>query len=212
NYVICHNSSLEMLAIKELSNFFANEIQGPKMKQLFVNSIVSEFASCARYFPNLQRLHIERYDRSPFDDEFYVGPVLEKLEILEICFYLDLYGELEHYHGFSLADHCPRLKSAFHYIQTDQDFHVNSGSKSFLRDLVLQLYSRKVTEKSTEYMISTVDVIIVQYHFTTKNGLKYKKWPQLSAKRVRIGRGFDFMKYCFLRNHNRLPILLDPDQ
>ncbi|XP_015789544.1 uncharacterized protein LOC107366424 [Tetranychus urticae] len=137
--VICHNSSLEMLAIKELSNFFANEIQGPKMKQLFVNSIVSEFASCARYFPNLQRLHIERYDRSPFDDEFYVGPVLEKLEILEICFYLDLYGELEHYHGFSLADHCPRLKSAFHYIQTDQDFHVNSGSKSFLRDLVLQL-------------------------------------------------------------------------
>ncbi|XP_015784544.1 uncharacterized protein LOC107362060 [Tetranychus urticae] len=264
--VTCHNPSLEMLAIKQLSDFFANEIQGPIMKQLFVTSCsVSEFASYAKYFPNLKRLHIQKYGSFLFDDEFYAGPVLEKLEILEICFHLEQNGQLDHYHGFSLADHCPALKSAFHYIQTDREFFVNSGIKNhFLQDLVLQFhehqnwsvlrrilskypnlkhlairgnsdisdknipellellpcitlidirYSLKVTEKSTEY----IDRYCrrrnrsISFYYQKRPKIT-KKWPHLSTKSVRIGRGFDFMKYCFLRHYDDLPLLLDPDE
>uniref|UniRef100_A0A158P4R8 Uncharacterized protein n=1 Tax=Tetranychus urticae TaxID=32264 RepID=A0A158P4R8_TETUR len=39
-----------------------------------------------------------------------------------------------------------------------------------------------------------------------------KKWPHLSTKHICIGRGFDFMKYCFLKDHENLPYLLDPNE
>ncbi|XP_015784545.1 uncharacterized protein LOC107362061 [Tetranychus urticae] len=266
--VTCHNPSLEMLSISHFCSFFANEIQGPTLKQLYVECLVSDFASYAKYFPNLKRLHIQKYGSfmtDAFADRRYTGPVLEKLEILEIIFYLDQHGMLDNYHGFSLADHCPALKSAFHYIQTDEEFFVNSGIKNhFLQDLVLQFnepqgwpvlrrilskypnlkhlairgnpgisdenipellellpriilidirYSPKVTEKSTEY----IDWYCRRHNrsisfYYQKRPLITKKWPHLSTKRVRIGRGFDFMKYCFLRNYNELPFLLDPDE
>ncbi|XP_025016496.1 uncharacterized protein LOC112538797 isoform X2 [Tetranychus urticae] len=100
--VTFHNPSLEMLVISHICSFFANEIQGPIMKQLNIGSCnVSDFARCAKYFPNLKRLHIEEYTDYT-SDNFYTGPVLEKLEILEMVFHAQIApGE---YHGFSLAD------------------------------------------------------------------------------------------------------------
>uniref|UniRef100_T1KAZ4 F-box domain-containing protein n=1 Tax=Tetranychus urticae TaxID=32264 RepID=T1KAZ4_TETUR len=258
--------SLEMVAIQKFHSFFANDVQGPMLKQLFIHCSFSKFTRYAKYFPNLERLHIENF----VEDTFYSGPVLEKIEILESCSHTQL--EPCEYYGFSLADRCPALKSAYHYIQTGHEFFVNSGIKNLLlEDLVLQFddvyeapdwsilrlilskypnvkhlairggsdtgisdenipellkllpriilidirNSKKVTEKSTEY--------IDRYgkHHNRSISLYYqkrpkitKKWPHLLTKHVFIGEGLDFMKYCFLMDaiqcHKRLPYLLDP--
>ncbi|XP_015783811.1 uncharacterized protein LOC107361487 [Tetranychus urticae] len=263
----CHNPSLEMLAIKQLSGFFVNKIQGPRLKQLFLTSCsVPEFASCAKYFPNLERLHI--YEQSRFlDDGAYIGPVLEKLEILEMGYRSRV--DTWKYHAFSLADHCPALKSAFHYIQYFEEILVDSEIKNhFLEDLVIEFeedqdwsilrrilskypnlkhlairreheydtgisdenipellellpcirlidirISRKVTKKSTEYIDRYCRrhnrSISLYYDYETKIT---EKWPHLSTEYSRIGLGFDFMKFCFLRDFDELPLLLDPDE
>ncbi|XP_015783907.1 uncharacterized protein LOC107361586 [Tetranychus urticae] len=261
-----HNPSLEMLAISRFCSFFANQIQGPILKQLFLRDCnVSDFARIAKYFPNLKRLHIYKFHGRPFRDNFYTGPVLEKLEILEICFEGQL-GTGE-YHGFSLADHCPALKSAFHYIETDQEFFVDCEIKNhFLEDLVLEFdydspdwsvlrcilskypnlkhlairgeteisdenipellellpriilidirESEEVTEKSAEYIeqVCRQHNRSISFYCQDDETEITKKWPHSSSKGVIIGRGFNFMKHCFLNRQGCLPLLLDPDE
>uniref|UniRef100_T1K704 F-box domain-containing protein n=1 Tax=Tetranychus urticae TaxID=32264 RepID=T1K704_TETUR len=253
-FLICQSKDCYKLRLwstdSDFYDYFANDVQGPTLKQLFISdSNVSKFASYAKYFPNLRRLHIQDFPLYPFEDKLYTGPVLEKLEILEICFHAQA-EVLDHYHGFSLADHCPILKSAFHFIQTGEQFFVNTGIKNhFLKDLIIEFYpnlkhlairkgksisdeiipellgllpriilidirnSKIITQKSTDY----IDWYCRQHNrsisFYYKNRPKIsKKWPHLSTKRVFIGRGFDFMKYCFLRRLNELPPLLDPEE
>ncbi|XP_015783888.1 uncharacterized protein LOC107361563 isoform X2 [Tetranychus urticae] len=262
--VTFHDPSLEMLAISHFCSFFANEIQGQMLKQLYITGCnVSHFARYAKYFPNLKRLHIDEFVRDPSEDTFYTGPVLEKLEILEICFNAQI--EPCDYYGFSLADHCPALKSAFHYIETYREFFVDSGIKNhFLEDLVIDFRefqdwsvlrrilskypnlkhlafrggaeisdenipelllllprvifidirdSEQVTEKSTEYIdrYCRHHDRSISFYYEERPEIT-KKWPHLTAKDVCIGHGFDFMKYCFLRNYDDLPLLLDPDE
>uniref|UniRef100_T1KIP8 F-box domain-containing protein n=1 Tax=Tetranychus urticae TaxID=32264 RepID=T1KIP8_TETUR len=135
NFTNC-NSSLKMLAVDGLYDFYANDIQGPMLDQLHINSCsISKFSKYAKYFPNLKRLHIEHHTLDDFEDTFYTGPSLEKLEILEVIG-SSQWGSQYDYHGFSLADKCPVLKSAYHYIDREDEFWVNSGIKNhFLEDL-----------------------------------------------------------------------------
>ncbi|XP_025016551.1 uncharacterized protein LOC107362063 [Tetranychus urticae] len=265
--------SVEMLAAPNCYDFFTNDVQGPKLKQLFISHCnISKFSSYAKHFPNLKRLHIANFPWCAEGDQFYTGPVLEKLEILEMIFHATAEPDSEphQYYGFSLADHCPALKSAFHYIQTGKDFYVNSGIKNnFLEDLVIEfeedhdwsvlrrilskypnlknlairgggaisdenipellellpriilieiMVFEKVTKKSNEYIdwycrrnnrsISFYNYYLLRYQ--NRAEILAKKWPHLSSKHVRIGRGFDFMKYCFLVQYTELPMLLDP--
>ncbi|XP_015783904.1 uncharacterized protein LOC107361583 [Tetranychus urticae] len=256
---------IEMIAASHCYNFFANDVQGPKLTQLFISHCdVSQFASIAKYFPNLKRLHIEDLNTCyPDEDKCYTGPVLEKLEILEVSICVE-WGDVNRYYGLSLADHCPALKSAYHVIPVDEPY-VNSEIENHdLEDLVLLLGcdwstlrrilskypnlkhlairggtlitdenipellkilpciilidvrdSGSVTEKSTEYIhwyCEHHNRSISLYYKDDETEIK-KKWPNLSTQRVHIGRGFDFMKYCFpLKHHENLPYLLDPDE
>ncbi|XP_015795686.2 uncharacterized protein LOC107372060 [Tetranychus urticae] len=146
-YAVMTNVNLELPLIEMLAadyhNFFVNDIHGPKLKQLFIRRCrLSKFSRCAKHFPNLKRLHIEKFTGRPFKEKFYSGPVFEKLEILEMAFHTRLKPCA--YYGFSLADHCQALKSAFHFIQDDKEFFINSGIKNhFLEDLVLQFEARQ---------------------------------------------------------------------
>ncbi|XP_015787184.1 uncharacterized protein LOC107364367 [Tetranychus urticae] len=267
NFTNC-NSSFKMLAIDDFCDFFANDIQGPMLTQLHVGRCpISRLSEYAKYFPNLKRLHIAHHTLDDFEDTFYTGPTLEKLEILEVIG-SSQWGSRYDYHGFSLADKCPVLKSAYHYIDRDDQFCVNSGIKNlFLEDLVLQLSAypnwsilRRVLYKypNLKHLAirngydcisheNVIEIIHLLPHITLidirgnepklvdENTTRYieqfcrdhnrsislyyqkrpkisKKWPHLSAKKTRIGRGLDFMKHCFLKEYcNDLPYLLDPD-
>ncbi|XP_015783909.2 uncharacterized protein LOC107361588 [Tetranychus urticae] len=256
--------SIEMLAVPDFYDFFANDIQGPILEQLLVsNCNISKLSSYAKYFPNLKRLHLDNYIYAPSKDNFYTGPVLEKLEILEMGFHT--FSEPGGYYGFSLADHCPTLKSAFHFIQTGQEIFVDDGIVNyFLEDLVIEFCckrefkdwsvlrrilskypnlkhlairgeaeisdenipellkllprislidlskSKEVTEKSSKYIDRYCRYRSVSLYYQNRAEIT-KKWPHLSTKRVFVGRGFDFMKYCFLIDYVDSPSLLDPD-
>ncbi|XP_015784343.1 uncharacterized protein LOC107361911 [Tetranychus urticae] len=258
--------SVEMIAAQDFYNSFANAKQGPKIEQLYIlHCNVSRFSRHAKYFPNLKRLHIEDVRTyAPFVDKCYTGPVLEKLEILEISLFAE-YAEFfnKKYYGFSLADHCPALKSAFHVIQSREPF-VNSEIKNYvLEDLVLLFGcdwsilrcilskypnlkhlairggtyisdenipellkllprltlidvrdSQEVTEKSADYIdwyCQRRNRSISFYY--RHNGTEItKEWPNSLTKHVRIGRGLDFMKWCFFRDFDDMPFLLDPDE
>ncbi|XP_015792839.1 uncharacterized protein LOC107369403 [Tetranychus urticae] len=139
NFTYC-NPSLKMLAVHDPFDFFTNDIQGPTLNQLYVRYCpISQFGKYAKYFPNLKRLHISNFTLDNYEDGVYTGPTLEKLEILEAIGHSQ-WGSRYDYHGFSLADHCPILKSAHHYIDRDEEFYANIGIKNhFLEDLVIDL-------------------------------------------------------------------------
>uniref|UniRef100_T1KJ40 Uncharacterized protein n=1 Tax=Tetranychus urticae TaxID=32264 RepID=T1KJ40_TETUR len=70
-------------------------------------------------------------------DESYTGPVLEKVEILEIRY--EQQCERCDFYGLNFADHCPALKSAYHYIERRQRFFDKNDIKNhFLEDLVIE--------------------------------------------------------------------------
>ncbi|XP_015783905.1 uncharacterized protein LOC107361584 [Tetranychus urticae] len=258
-----NNPSLEMLSISRFCSFFANDIQGPMLKQLCITDCnVTDFAFHAEYFPNLERLRIDAIACNHDDISITPRPVLKKLEILEIC--NDEAYRRGSYRGFRLADFCPALKSAFHYLRNRGTIGIESETENhFLEDLVLEFEKRqlwsdlreilkkypnlkhlairggdaisdenipellellprlvlidireseKVTEKSTKYIDWYCEHHnrSISFYCQADETEITKKWPHLSTKRVSIGRGFDFMKNCFLKNHSDLPYLLDP--
>ena len=267
NFTNC-NPSLKMLAIDSLCDFFANDIQGPMLNQLHLGCPVSKFSKYAKYFPNLKRLHIVHHTLDSYEQSSYTGPTLEKLEILEVIG-TSQWGSQYEYRGFSLADKCPVLKSAYHYIDRDGEFYADSGIKNhFLEDLVIQLSGhahvkwsilRRVLYKYPNLKhlairrgydcISHENVLEIVHRFphitlidirdskaVNENTTRYieqfcldhnrsislyyqkrpkitKKWSHLSTKKTRIGREFDFMKHCFLKEYcNDFPYLLDSDE
>ncbi|XP_015790303.1 uncharacterized protein LOC107367130 isoform X2 [Tetranychus urticae] len=128
-----HCKNLEMLATGVLEDRFIEIGYGSEIKQLYLwNYFLSTFSIFAQYFPKLKRLHIENSVGSLYE---YRGPVLKNLEILEVL--SSCCDETEVYHGFKLLDSCPRLKSAYFFIDSNQDFLNESIINSTVQDLVI---------------------------------------------------------------------------
>ncbi|XP_015783449.2 uncharacterized protein LOC107360897 [Tetranychus urticae] len=105
---------------------------GFSIKQLCSVYDLASFQKCAHYFPNLERLHIL------CESQYYDGPVLEKLKILEL--YLCSGDGLFIVHSFQVMDSCPNLQSA--HITVNDRFFVDETIKlQYLQDLVISTYN-----------------------------------------------------------------------
>ncbi|XP_053204561.1 uncharacterized protein LOC128389077 [Panonychus citri] len=103
-----------------------------QLKQVSSDFIgINHLHSFIEYFQNLKRLHLNLY---AVYGEFYNGPTLSSLKILE----LDSTWLVEKFTGFHFIDFCPSLESAFINCWAE-DIYVNESIKNYnLRDLVIE--------------------------------------------------------------------------
>uniref|UniRef100_T1KW13 F-box domain-containing protein n=1 Tax=Tetranychus urticae TaxID=32264 RepID=T1KW13_TETUR len=105
---------------------------GSSIKQLCGVYDLASFQKYAHYFPNLERLKIIS------ESQYYDGPVLEKLKIIELG--LRSCGGLFIVHSFQVMDSCPNLQSA--HIDVNDRFFVDETIKlQYLQDLVISTYN-----------------------------------------------------------------------
>ncbi|XP_025016596.1 uncharacterized protein LOC112538842 [Tetranychus urticae] len=230
------------------------------LKQLHIQNAYHFIKRKSRFFPNLERLHIDAFDSFP--DRYYHGPVLTKLKILELALYSNSDSAI---YVFQFMDSCPNLQSAHIRLNSHRFFVDETLKHKFLQDLVIDfnrnnqidwnnlkrlimkypnlkhLSLRSTGSIKDEHIEQLVRILpnlvlldiflcpgvtqkaadfVTDYCKRYGRSLKFyfdknfneikSDWPQLSIKSEKIGRAFDFMEHCFLKDFADLPHFLIP--
>uniref|UniRef100_T1K8R6 F-box domain-containing protein n=1 Tax=Tetranychus urticae TaxID=32264 RepID=T1K8R6_TETUR len=235
----------EMLSTKFIEPHFLQNCLS--LKQLHIQNAYHFFKRKSRFFPNLERLHIDAIDSFP--DRYYDGPVLTKLKILELALYSNSDSVI---YVFQFMDSCPNLQSAHLRLNSHRFFVDETLKHKFLQDLVIDFIDHEISESQTSFVtvhwehkdehieqlvrilpnLVLLDIFLcpgvtqkaadyvtdyckrygrsLKFYFDDNFNEIKSDWPQLSTKTEKMGRCFDFMEHCFLKDFYHLPYFLIP--
>ncbi|XP_053210064.1 uncharacterized protein LOC128393856 [Panonychus citri] len=128
-------NKIEMLVCEGLGSWHEDSDQSFALKQLYLSQCyLSSLNDHHCYLKNLLRLHVDDYhsiDRYA-SGNFYRGPVLPNLKILEIL------SDNVNFPGYDFMDSCPSLESAYFATVENISFVINGSIKNLnLKNLAI---------------------------------------------------------------------------